>query len=268
MLKKQRICRQTVGDMERCNIGIRSRRMCGGVGGVIALWPFKWLVIILCKRAETQINAISLTQNTHITCATFSGYHGYSCSVSILARLQKLKFSQTLDIFETFENRLCLKGFKLKGVHVNMFDFDCNAYKLLKSHKMCILSVLNHPSKPPQRRDTGKEVYCWVTTRTTGSLMQANSQRIGGSTEWQQDPVTPITSRQTFLTSLKQRPAAVHNTALRKYINSPHTHTHTHKHREVQRKRNFLIFLTKCVCVCVCTPMLRKLLTVLYLNNI
>lgn len=69
-----------------------------------------------------------------------------------------------------------------------MFDLDCKAFKLLKAHKICILSVLSHPSKPPQRRDTGKEVclssqMCWVTARTTGSLMQANSLRIGGSTE-------------------------------------------------------------------------------------
>lgn len=85
--------------MKRGDIGIRSRHMSERVGAVRALWPFKWLVIVLCKRAETQINAISLTQNTHITHATFSGYHGYSCSVGILARLQKLKITQTVDIF-------------------------------------------------------------------------------------------------------------------------------------------------------------------------
>lgn len=67
-----------------------------------------------------------------------------------------------------------------------MFDLDRKTFKLLKAHKICIL--LRHSSKPLQRRDTGKEVclfsqMCWVMARTTGSLMQANSQRIGGSTE-------------------------------------------------------------------------------------
>lgn len=109
VLKKQQVCRQKGRDGS--NIGIRSRRRSVGVRGVRALWPFKWLVIFLCKRAETQINAISLTVNAHITHATFSGYHRYSCSVGFLVHYKSSDSNKQWTFFLIVGEQPVLKRF-------------------------------------------------------------------------------------------------------------------------------------------------------------